>query len=131
MASKQQLFTLHKYYLNASLMKHQLDMTLKSDSGKGANNPDVWSYLSLWYGCLRVVLEGWDELGLKDPIVDHLIDPDRVKLLHGFRNDTFHFKPDYISKRSLALLEDDDFVSWIRELHGPLGSSILRQMKNA
>ena len=132
MATKIELFTLHKYFLNASLMKHELDLILKNPTAdKNSSNPNVWSYISLWYGCLRVVIEGWKDLNLTDPLVDPLLIDEKITLLNGFRNDTFHFKPDYVSKRSIALLDDKDFVKWIRDLHDPLGHSILVQLKAA
>lgn len=131
MASKEELITLHKYFLNASAMKMEFDKVLKAQGAPEdlSKAVDHWIYLSLWYGCLRVVLEGWQSLGLKDDAVDCLIDESKITLLNGFRNDVFHYKPDYYSKRTEKLLADKDVVEWIRKIHDPLGSAILIFMK--
>ena len=131
MVNKQELLALHKYFLNANMMKMNFDILINKLE-KPTEIGDIteqWGYLSLWYGCLRVVLEGWQDLKLSDVQVDLLIDEDKIKLLNGFRNDVFHFKADYFSSRTRNLLNDKDFVLWIRNLHDLLGASILRLLK--
>lgn len=133
MATKMELLSLHKYFLNASLMKQGFDDYLRLLNGKGTADdiPELWARLSLWYGCLRVVIEGWKTLELNDGDVDPLLIEEKIQLLNGFRNDTFHFKHDYISARTEKVLNDSDFTHWVRLLHDPLGSSILKQLKAA
>ena len=50
--------------------------------------------MSLWYGGLYVVIEGWKELGLSDPHVDDLLRSSNVELLKRYRHGTFHFQRD-------------------------------------
>lgn len=38
-----------------------------------ADDPGI--FMSYWYGGLYVVIEGWKELGLHDPEIDQLIEP--------------------------------------------------------
>lgn len=130
---KSQIVTLHKYFLNASCMKKHFEATL-SQQGAPKNIsdlPDLMTYLSLWYSCLRVVIEGWQCLGLSDPDVEPCLISEKIELLNGFRNDTFHFKKDYFSSRTQKLLNDQGFVKWVRTCHDAIGDALLTRIKQA
>jgi len=48
------------------------------------------SYFNLWMGCLRFVLECWQErLRCTDPQIDELLDSELTPLLEDFRNRSF------------------------------------------
>jgi len=76
--------------------------------------------MGYWYASLHVVLEGWDALGLTDPIVDRLLShPNNYRgLLRRFRHGMFHFQSDLLDERFLAFLrEGAPHAIWIRALH--------------
>ena len=52
----------------------------------GPSGMDVAMYMSLWYGCLYVVIEAWRELGLRDREVDSLLTSAHADLLRRYRN---------------------------------------------
>ena len=94
-------------------------------------------YMCLWYGVLRAVVEGWDELKLADPTIDSLLamrtgtmtkvrDKDGTEkevpetysdMLKRVRNAVFHFQRDYLDKRLIAFIEKEESVVWVRSLH--------------
>jgi hypothetical protein len=49
--------------------------TLDKDMGESV---EYSIYINLWYGCLRVVIEGWNDLKLSDPRVDPLLDSGKI-----------------------------------------------------
>ncbi len=130
MPSREVLVTLHKYFLNASAAKKHFSELSVPKVGSISESVEHWIYLSLWYGCMRVVIEGWQSLKLADPSVDPLMNDQKIILLNGFRNDVFHFKPDYYSKRTASLLNDPGFASWISKVHDSIGAAILAKMKS-
>jgi hypothetical protein len=62
--------------------------------------------MSYWYGGLYVVIEGWQELGLSDAVIDATLQSPNVHLLRRYRNGVFHFKKDYNDERFLAFMKD-------------------------
>jgi hypothetical protein len=132
MAPSSEIVTLHKYFLNADRMRWHLDQLIKERSSpKDMGESVEYSiYINLWYGCLRVVIEGWNDLKLSHPSVDSLFDSDKIALLHGVRNDIFHFQKAYISSRTLTMLKDEKFVLWVRSIHSAIGDALLTWMKN-
>ena len=125
MVTKAEIVTLHKYYLNASRMRSDfIRVSNLQAEGPDVFDPDQITYMSLWYGCLRVVIEGWHELKLSDEEVDKILTSEKVLLLNGFRNDLFHFQREYVARRSLAALKDPGFALWITQLHLSLGRTI-------
>lgn len=63
------------------------------------NWTDQFLYMSLWYACLYVLIEGWLQLKLSDPEVDALLESPNVDLLERFRNGVFHYQRDYWDER--------------------------------
>ncbi len=112
------IFTLHRYFIWADRMRWHFDRVLEQGQ---AGNPN-WEvetrlYMSYWYGGLYVVIEGWQELGLKDETVEKLLESPNVSLLRRFRNGSFHFQRDYDDPRFLDLIvKGKNIVEWIRSL---------------
>lgn len=77
--------------------------------------------MSYWYGGLYVVVEGWQELGLSDPIVDPLLKSSNVQLLRRYRNGIFHFQKDYMDERFHKFMAPKDCVPWVRDLTNDFG----------
>lgn len=93
------------------------------------NRHESWTWVSLWFSCLYVVIEGWDHLGLRDVTIDSLLESKNVALLKGFRHDTFHFQPvDFHPKRTAALIERADApIDWAEKLTDSFGEFLKAQ----
>jgi hypothetical protein len=104
----------------------QVAPTVPSPKG----NIEAFLYMSYWYAGLHVVIEGWRELKLSDPIIDGLLQSPNVDLLRRYRNGAFHFQKDYIDKRFMELIEDGvNPVRWVRELNEQFGRFFLEEGK--
>jgi hypothetical protein len=87
-------------------------------------------YLSYWYAALYVVVDGWQELGLADARVDPLLEPAKLELLRRHRNAVFHYQPDYVPEKMLALMREGATIAeWARTLHFEIGDAILERVK--
>lgn len=134
--SKQQpIFSLHRYYVWANRMRTHFDEKLpvlaeqlKSGSTTVTNEQiEAYLYMSYWYAGLYVVIEGWRQLRLVDPVVDGLLKSPNVGLLKRYRNGVFHFQRDYYDKRFTDFMaEGQSAVDWVRELNRELGAFFLR-----
>lgn len=83
-------------------------------------------YMSYWYGGLFVVIEGWQELGLKDPLIDPLLLSNNVALLRRYRNGVFHFQRTYFDNRFVEFMRDgENCVVWVRQLNNEFGRFFL------
>src|SRR5437764_11395096 len=82
---------LHKYFMTASLMAQEFDRHLgdppqfeftdAAEEGMMFLVSKAGIKMSLWYGSLYVVVEGWREIGMSDPEVDLLLKSPNTKLL--------------------------------------------------
>jgi hypothetical protein len=120
----EKLVSLHKHWLNADAVKQVVSAQLPGES----NLPDVFlqlaemhssfARLSVLYGLIYVVIEGYRELKLKSEKVDLLLaQEDFVDALRLFRNATFHYQKKAISEKAMKFLELEESEIWIRELH--------------
>lgn len=107
---KASILTLHRYFIWANAMREKFyDLV----AGIAATNPDRFSpevlqaemYMSLWYGQLYVVIEGWQALGLSDTEVDKLLGSANVDLLKRYRNGVFHFQENYFDDRFIGFMQ--------------------------
>jgi hypothetical protein len=87
----------------------------------------TFAYTALWLSLLYVVVEGWEDLGLHDPVVDPLIASPHRDLLRRFRNGAFHFQQDYFDQRFTDFL-DDASSAWAKQVHKGIGDWFLAQM---
>ncbi len=140
-----EIITLHRYFIWADRMRVHFDQVLQNlgtdpkpmanklfTDEKGIN---TFLYMSLWYGTFYVLIEGWQELGLKDKKIDAMLKSENVALLKRYRNGVFHFQKEYYDKRFIELMENgvdianwirdlrDEFSRWFLEKHGKLHSS--------
>jgi hypothetical protein len=135
METREALASLHKYYLNASKMKHLYELRTRERGFAIALEDDDWAeqwiYLSLWYATLFVVAEGWSELQFTDEGIEQLLSEEvKLNALRRFRNGVFHFQSSYHDDRFV------DFVAlgaasaeWVRALHSALGRDLLTKMR--
>jgi hypothetical protein len=132
---KQVLHTLHRYFIWANRMRiHFYELVPKIASNP---NPDRFTdeaieadmYMSLWYGELYVVVEGFQELGLSDPGIDALFASPNLDLLRRYRNGVFHFQKEYFDERFIKFIRDgENAASWVSDLTQALGTYLLREL---
>jgi hypothetical protein len=113
--------TLHKYFIWCVQMRTSFDRVLpRFTETTRWNDPvaiDMFMYMSHWYATLYVVIEGWRELRLNDPVIDGLLTSSNVKLLKLYRHGVYHFQRDYFDKRYLKFMDNPDSARWVRALH--------------
>jgi hypothetical protein len=122
MAIEFQLHALHAYYVRASAIFE--DFKRLRDQEKERNDaPDLLSAfemlsrLSVFYGLLFAVIEGFQELQISDAKLDTLLAHPNLDVLRRYRNAIFHFQADfYESMKVLEMLENDTSVAWIRSV---------------
>jgi hypothetical protein len=90
-----------------------------------AGDPGI--FMSYWYGGLYVVVEGWRELKLSDPVIDELLLSPNVEHLRLYRNGTFHFQKSYFDDRFAGFLNSQDSVPWVRKLSSSFGGYFLSE----
>ncbi|MGB9722005.1 MAG: hypothetical protein ACPL28_11080 [bacterium] len=111
------------------MRKHFYDcLKEKKLTNENAQKDDIelFMYMSLWYGVLYVVIEGWRELRLRDKIIDSLLMSSNVNLLRRYRNAVFHFQKDYYDERFMEFItKGKNCVEWVRNLHEQFGRFFL------
>lgn len=128
-----EVITLHRYYIWANRMRTHFDAVLaRREETSAAGFPiEAHMYMSLWYSCLYVVIEGWRKLGLKDETICTLLESPNTTLLRRYRNGVFHFQPKYFDRKSLGLIEQgENVVNWVRTLNHELGRFFLQCNEN-
>lgn len=110
-----------RYLHWAEINKNNLEKLFDSadDSEKIPIN-DFFTYSSLWYGSLFVVIEGWETLKIKDDIINDLLaEHDNLKsLLRRYRNGVYHFQPKLLDNRFIAFGQTkDNSYLWAKLLH--------------
>ncbi len=128
---KEDEVTLHRYFIWVDRMRVHYDEALKIRNKETPLDIDCLMYMSLWYGMMYVVIEGWKELELNDTRIDKLLLSKNVDLHRKYRNGTFHFRKDYFDiKRFLPFIESSDSAKWIRELREAFSEYFLAFIKN-
>jgi len=86
--------------------------------------------MSLWYALLAVVIEGWTELGLSDPVVDELLQSPFLHKLRRYRNGVFHYQRRYWDDRRTELLMGGaESATWVRRIHQEIGRVLLAAIR--
>lgn len=122
MARPAKVFTLYRYFIVADQMRRLYYEYLQSHPGVTVDS-DEWIesyvYMSLWYGTLYVVTEGWRRLGLSDSQIErHLVDTAMVQRLESARNGAFHFKSKYWDVAQTAMpFGGAESARWVAGLH--------------
>ena len=133
MAQQPDVYTLHRYFIWSDRMRVHFEEVLRH-RGKASRISDTTEsnmYMSLWYACFYVLIEGWQELKLSDPAIDRLLESPNLSLLRRFRNGVFHFQEQYFDERFLALIRDgEDVVKWIRQLRAEFSRFFLDWFRN-
>jgi hypothetical protein len=64
------------------------------------------AFIGYWYAGLQVVVEGWRELGLREPAIDQMLDSPHATVLRRFRNGMFHFQRSLDDARFTDLMHE-------------------------
>lgn len=131
MPSDEELVALYRYFVWANNMKVHFEDTLKRTGAVDLGSTDgfyVAMYMSLWYGCLYVVIEGWRALQLADAEIDVFLSSANVNLLRRYRNATFHYHKEYLHEKFLAFLrEGEATATWVRGTHNAFATYFARE----
>ncbi|HTQ30633.1 MAG TPA: hypothetical protein VMI53_05430 [Opitutaceae bacterium] len=129
---------LHRYFIAANRLRtYFVESLARNPPPQGteeklrwwirANIDDVGIFMALWYGSLYVVIEGWRELGLSDPMIDPFLVSPHVENLRRYRNGAFHFQKEYFDSRFTEIMQDSaSSVPWVHQLTEALGEYFLR-----
>lgn len=122
-ANDNEVFNLYKYFIWADSMKTAYENLLDRRTSEIIPvvkfEAEYNLYISYWFGSLYVVIEGWNELNLKDKEIDSLLKSHNVNLLRRYRNGVFHFQRDYFDERFMGFLRDGvSRIEWVQVLHG-------------
>lgn len=119
-----ELLTLSRYFVWADAMRKHFDEALKKNGPvlEGPGGIEVAMYMSLWYGCLYVVVEAWQSLELKDSRVDDLLTSPNAGLLRRYRNAVFHYQSKLWPEKFIMafLREGESTAVWVRALHNAI-----------
>jgi len=121
-AKDNEIFNLYKYFIWADRMKNAFDDLFRQNRQQTIT-PTQFEieynfYMSYWFSGLYVVIEGWQQLQLKDKEIASLLNSKNVQLLRRYRNGIFHFQKDYFDERFLIFLRGGiSRIEWIRKLH--------------
>lgn len=120
----EELISLHKHWLNADAVKNVVTAKIGGDHGlpeglaEYAELHSSFARLSVFYGLIYVVVEGYKELKYANPKVDELLSQEEfVDALRLFRNSTFHYQKNPIPEKALKFLELPESENWIKALH--------------
>jgi hypothetical protein len=121
-ATHKEVHALHRYLIWSI---HMRDQCLQLKDGKVPDDrvekrlwlirPFMW--LALWLALLYVVAEAYQELGLRDPVIDKMLASPHLNLLRRFRNGAFHFQRDYFDPRFTDVLSSEPITDWAVQLH--------------
>jgi hypothetical protein len=116
----EQLIAWGRYLYWADLMRLHAEATHRSEDEDEDGVERWFPLISYWYASLHIVVEGWEELGFTDPIIDKLLahKAGYKQLLRRYRNGVFHYQPTIIEERFVDFLKHhDDCVFWPLALH--------------
>lgn len=98
-------------------IKDKYDELLEQKEPKGIGSIGLMAH---YYGALYVLIEGWETIAFRDPIIEQLLSHQSgfKELLRRFRNATFHYQPELLDDRLLGLLKrKEEHVEWVVALH--------------
>ncbi|MEK7597280.1 MAG: hypothetical protein AAB441_01390 [Patescibacteria group bacterium] len=126
---------LHKYFIWANRMRTHFDDILEKHGKRKIDEHsfgiESMMYMSLWYGLLYVVIEGWKTLKLNNSIIDSLLKSPNTDLLNRYRNAVFHFPKihKYLDQRFENFYKEKTTVEWVRKLNLEFGRYFLQYFR--
>ncbi len=138
------LAALYRYFIAANKMRIHFDRALanpKTHQMEPDDNPvaafmvmhadDYGVFMFYWYSGLYVVIEGFNELKLRDAKIESLLQSPNVDALRLMRNATFHFQKEFLSPKMLHFMGSSDAVPWVRSLTEAFSEFFLREVPKA
>lgn len=129
------LAALHRYYIWTNRLREWFDRSLADWGSPKASDFLMWFtddpglFMSHWYASLYVVVEGYQELGLRDTKVDALLTSPNVDLLRRYRNGVNHFQKTYFDSRFVDFMGTADTPQWTRDLNRELGRFFIQTLR--
>jgi hypothetical protein len=118
------LVALHKHWLVADAAKEVATVNIGGDHELPEQLADLterlssFSRLSVFYGLIYVVIEGYKEMKYRDDDIDALLgNEELVETLRLFRNSTFHYQKQPIPEKARKFIESEGSETWIKEVH--------------
>ena len=119
---------LYRYFdWSERMLFHSEEFGEAAQGPHGAADPRTpefarFPYRAYWYAGTRVVVEGWNDLGLRDAEIDELLEGSpHVESLRRYRNGVFHFQSTYAESEPKFLEFTDagsESAEWIRRVTG-------------
>lgn len=136
------LVSLHKHWITADSLDYHLRRSLKLPQENHMQGSvelfemskimSSFAVLSVIYSLIYVVVEGYQELNLKDKNVDDLLSKtDFVAHLKRFRNATFHYQKNPLSEKMLQFISAYQSEVWVRQLNSALKRFFERELNLA
>lgn len=91
---------------------------------------DKANLLLVFYGLLYVVVEAYQDQGMKDEKIDALLKSENVDLLRKLRNGVFHFQKDLDTHKILNFLQKDESEIWIKSLFSAFGDFFMKNIRD-
>lgn len=101
----------------------------KGEANNGFDGSSVAS-VAYFLSSFQPVLEGWNEIKAKDPIVDHLLSLENgnLSLIRLCRNATFHFQRDLLENRIINAITNSNCIRWVSALKFEIERHIFLKM---
>ena len=112
-----------RYLYSAQVLKEQFEASLDLPEIEGFiywRHPTSFVWLTYYYGSLYVVIEAWQQLKLRNPLIDFLLEHQQgiISLLRRFRNGAFHYQEELENPKTLQLFQTGEkHVLLIHLLH--------------
>ncbi|SRR6266480_1742132 len=122
-ATDKEIHALHRYLIWSIHMREQcLALKATENVPEDSMGKRLWlirpfMYLALWLALLYVVVEGYQSLGLRDPVIDSMLTSRNVDVLRRFRNGAFHYQRDYFDRRFTDVFSSEEVGDWSVQLH--------------
>ena len=80
--------------------------------------PTMFMYFSYWLAAFCVVIEGYGNVGLKDPAIEALLHPQKIAILKRYRNGVYHFQAEYFFDLRFTNLFNSaqEIMPWLGEV---------------
>jgi hypothetical protein len=133
--NKENFLSFHKFFIQVNSLKTLFQEYIKNNEKvKDTESVEFFQsmiYMSLWYATLYPVIEGYEELNIKNLEIDACLNiPNFKDLLKKFRNKTLHYQKEYWHIQVIEFMKQDGISNWVRNLHGCFDSYFLNEIKN-
>lgn len=134
MNDKLKFLTLHKYWLQADLMKRNFYYEVDNLSGistKHDHSSRIVTYMDFWMANLDTVVSGYKKENLNYAHIEDLIQSNKLCIdeLKKYRNSTFHFETPRRRNDKMKTFRKINMF-WIDEIHNYIGKYLYDELTN-